>query len=572
MRTLVKILPTAQQMQRADQYTIEEIGIPSMVLMERAALSIVEVLIREEIDLSKVLILCGPGNNGGDGFAVARILHQRGISVTVFFVGDRDKMSADCEKQKFICEKLTIQIVDVCEESGFAWLMEETPDVNEIEAELASHFDLESPSIHRALLSAKHIIGRSYTVIIDGIFGIGQSRPAPQEILPIIQATNMSTCRKVAIDIPTGVCASTGAIFEQAIQADLTIAIQCEKRGTVLFPGSSYAGKVIPVEIGIETTHIEDYGMLDPYNTNKLRINRHYIFGEEDLCFTHESGDVRAFMPRRVANSHKGTYGKVLVIAGSDGMSGAAYLAAKAAYAVGVGLVQVYTPLANRSVIQTLLPEAIVATYEGFDSKQLDDLLEWADGVCIGPGLGTSSVSEEILVYTLQHANVPMVIDADGINLLKSHKHLLLEAQHPCIITPHMKEMARFLDCSVEDVKKNPIETLKDFVKEYLVICVLKDARTLVAKEGEVSFYLNTSGNNAMAKGGSGDVLSGVIIGWITNKHGYGSLAAYPGACFGVYLHGLGGDRARDRLGSNSVLARDIITGIEEVLRENEKF
>ena len=531
----MRILPTAQQMQRADQYTISEIGIPSMVLMERAALSIVEVLISEEIDLSKVLILSGPGNNGGDGFAVARILHQRGGSVTVFFVGDRDKMSADCEKQRSICEKLGVQIVDICEES------------------------------------AKHITECSYTVIIDGIFGIGGSRPVPQEFTPIIDATNMSTCRKVSIDIPTGVCASTGAIFEQAIKADLTIAIQCEKRGTVLFPGCSYAGKVIPVDIGIETTYIEDYGMLDPYECNKLGINRHYIFGKEDLCFTHEEGDVREYMPRRVANSHKGSYGKVLMIAGSEGMSGAAYLAGSAAYSVGVGLVQVYTASVNRSVIQTLLPEAIVITYDEFDSRQLDGLLEWADGVCIGPGLGTSTVAEEILVHTLQHAKVPMVIDADGINLLKHHKNLLLEVKPPCVITPHIKEMAHFIDCSVEDVKKNATQTLKNFVQKYPAICVLKDARTLVAEEGEVSFYLNTSGNNSMAKGGSGDVLSGVIIGLITNMHAFGPSGAYSGTCFGVYLHGLGGDRAREKSGCNSVLARDIIIGIEEVLAENEK-
>ena len=566
----MKILPTAQQMQKADQYTIEEIGIPSMVLMERAALSIVEVLIREEIDLSKVLILSGPGNNGGDGFAVARILHQRGVSVTVFFVGDKEKTSTDCDNQRSICEKLGIQIVDVCEESGFMWLMEQTADLNEIEAELAGHFDLESPSVHRALLPAKHISERNYTVIIDGIFGIGGSRSVPQGIEPIIMAVNMSTCWKIAIDIPTGVCASTGVIFGQSIKADLTIAIQCEKRGTVLFPGSSYAGKVIPVDIGIETTYIEDYGMLDPHKTNKLGINRRYIFGEEDLCFTHEVGDVRAFMPRRVANSHKGTYGKVLVIAGSEGMCGAATLAAKAAYTVGVGLVQVYTPLVNRTVIQTLLPEAIVTTYEEFDSEQLNHLLEWADGVCIGPGLGTSLIAEEILVHTLQNAKVPMVIDADGINLLKNHKTLLLEVENPCIITPHIKEMAHFLDCSVEDVKNNPIEILKDFVREYPAICVLKDARTLVGDGTlkDITFYLNTSGNSSMAKGGSGDVLAGVIIGLIANKHG---LRPYDGTCFGVYLHGLGGDRARDKLGSNSVLARDIITGIQEVLAEHEK-
>ena len=533
----MRILPTANQMRNAEQYTIEKVGIPSSVLMERAALGIVDVMKREGIDLTRVLILCGSGNNGGDGFAVSRLLHQLGHSVALRFVGDTNKMTEECKLQMNICKNLCIDVGNGLE------------DIEELDA-------------------------LNFTAIIDGIFGIGLTRLVSEKYLEIIRKVKvLRGAQVVAIDIPSGVCATTAKCFAGslgAIQADLTIAIQCEKLGTILFPGARFSGKVVTIDIGIQTIGRQRIEGCD-------FVNQMYTFGDEHLCYTYDREDVKTYMPKRVVDSHKGDYGKVLVIAGSAGMSGAAFLCSRAAYGVGAGVVKIYTPTENRSTLQTLLPESIVVAYDQFDSRQLDELLEWADVVCIGCGLGKSSLSEEILIHTLKKVNCPIVIDADGINLLKNHKELLGELEHPCILTPHIKEMANFTDLTIKDLKENPVKCARDFAKSYPVICVMKDARTVVSLN-ERHTFINTSGNNAMAKGGAGDVLAGVITGLIGISCRHGEIvvpalsddSAFLNATFGVFLHGLGGDMARDKKGSHSVLPRDIITGIEEVLAQGE--
>ena len=540
----MRLLLTGEQMKRADDYTIERIGIPSMVLMERAALAAIDVMEKEQIDLSKSLILCGAGNNGGDGFAMARILHQKGHHVTVAFVGDSSKKSAECERQMSICKKLGLDIIEVFKE-------------NRVEK------DEKRTKINSLIFFNHH-----YTVVMDCLFGIGLSRHLSEEYIQVIKKVNLVNATKVAMDIPSGISADTGKILGEAIKADLTISIQCEKRGTMLFPARGYAGKVVTRDIGIETTYKSGH---------QKGLS---IFEDEELCFAYQLEDVNEKIPKRRENSHKGTYGKVLVIAGSAGMSGAAYLAARAAYGVGVGLVQIYTPEENRIVLQTLLPEAIVTTYKTIDGScplkkdslttllsSLDKLLKGADVVCIGPGLGTGSTAQVILNHALRKAKVPMIIDADGINLLKGHENLLVEFKPPCVITPHIKEMANFMDVTIPKIQEDLPKSLKEFTEKYPSICVLKDARTLVGQK-QLPFFINDSGNHAMAKGGSGDVLAGVIAGLMAHKS---SFTPYEAATFGVYLHGLGGDKARDKLGSNSVLARDTIVGIEEVLKSTEK-
>ena len=541
----MRLLLTREQMTKADDYTIETIGIPSMVLMERAALAVIDVMKREQVDLSNPLVLCGAGNNGGDGFAVARILHQSGHNVTIVFVGDSSKRSDECQQQMSICENLGLEILHLFEGSEEKGIHESEEKSTKIKNDLPLDLNIK------------------YTVVIDGIFGIGLWRPLSDKYTHIIDAVNRIHCTKVAIDIPSGISADTGKVLGEGIKADLTIAIQCEKRGTALFPGKSHGGKVVVVDIGIEGTYRDETRSRHGEGAE----NWQNIFGDEGLSYTYEWSDLKKNIPKRWENSHKGTYGRVLVIAGSVGMSGAAYLAARAAYGVGVGLVQVYTPKENRVVLQTLLPEGIVTAYEG-NLSQLEELLSWANVVCIGPGLGTNKWAEKILQHTLRNAKVPVLIDADGINLLKEHKYLLKEAEYPCIITPHMKEMANFMGLTVAEIQKNPVESLRHFTREYPAICVLKDSITLVGK-GQLPFFINTSGNNAMAKGGSGDVLAGVITGLMAHKD---SFTPYEAASFGVYLHGLGGDWARDKLGSNSVLARDIIGGIEEVLKSSERI
>ena len=246
-------------------------------------------------------------------------------------------------------------------------------------------------------------------------------------------------------------------------------------------------------------------------------------------------------------------------------MSGAAYLSAKSAYISGCGLVQIYTEETNRVILQQLLPEAIVSTYTVYEEEALAALLKWADVVCIGCGLGKSKVSEQILEYVLRHLEIPCVIDADGLNLLARKKELLPQEAKEIILTPHMKEMAGMIGCTVSELAERRFEKLQKFVGDYGVVCALKDARTLVAAQGR-QMFLNTAGNSAMAKAGSGDVLAGVIAGLLAQH-----MSAYDAAVLGVYLHACGGDEARKRCGAYSVLAQDLTEGIKICIKETKR-
>lgn len=489
-------LPTGEQMKRADSYTIETIGIPSMVLMERAALEVVACMEEEQVDFRKVLVVCGNGNNGGDGYAIARLLHQKGHDVTIFFAGDEKKRSPENEQQSRIASHYNIPVIT-------------NPGSEE------------------------------YSVIIDAVFGTGLTREIRGHYREIIEWLNAMRGEKVAVDIPSGIHDTTGKQMGIAFWADLTVALAFPKRGLFLQEGNVFAGKIVTRDIGISSE----------------------LFLREPVTYSYDKEDLLSRFPKRKKNSHKGTYGKVLMIVGSKGMSGAAYLSAKAAYAVGAGLVQIYTHEENRVILQQLLPEAILTTYETFNEEKLRELIAWADLIGIGCGLGKSDTAQQMLQQTLACAKVPCVVDADGINILAEHMEWLSETKADVILTPHMKEMSRLLGCSVKELAEERMERLHTFVKEYPIVCVMKDARTLVAKEHE-NTYLNLSGNAAMAKAGSGDVLAGIITGILAQQ-----CELYTSACLGVFLHGLAGDEARDEKGEYSVLASDLINQIGNVLK-----
>ena len=489
-------LPTGEQMRRADLYTIEEIGVPSMVLMERAALEVVRCMEEEQLDFRKVLVVCGSGNNGGDGYAIARLLHLKGHDVTIFFAGNSQKRSEENAQQ----------------------------------AKIAAHYEI--PVI-------TNLGTEEYSVIIDALFGTGLKREVTGHYREVLCSVNQMAGKKVAVDLPSGIHDTTGARMGIAFCADLTVAIAFPKRGLFLQEGNVCAGKILTGDIGISSE----------------------TFSEGTVTFGYEKQDLFLGFPKRKKNSHKGSYGKVLMIAGSKGMSGAAYLSAKAAYAVGAGLVQIYTHEENRVILQQLLPEAIITTYDTFDSEQLEKLIQWADLIGIGCGLGKSDTAERVMQYTLKRALVPCVVDADGINILSKHMEWIEVTNALIVLTPHMKEMSRMLQCSVKELIEQRMERLHAFVERYKVVCVLKDARTLVAKEHR-NTYLNLSGNAAMAKAGSGDVLAGVIVGILAQQ-----CEPYTSACLGVFLHGLAGDMARDKKGAYSVLASDLVAEISSVLK-----
>ena len=496
------------QMKNRDARTIQNIGIPSMVLMERAALRTLEIMERRAVDLTRVLIVCGSGNNGGDGFVIARLLLEKGYEPVVVFVGRETSMTEQSACQLAILRRMGVSV-------------------------------------------SQTISPCSYTAVVDAVFGVGLSRNIEGRYAQLLEQMNQLQGIKIAVDIPSGVHADTGQIMGTAFRADITVTYAYEKLGTVLFPGTSYAGRVYTVNIGIPQSGF-------PIPEEK----------ESDLCFTYDKCDLKALLPVRTADSHKGTYGRLLMIVGSFGMAGAAYLSARAAYETGVGLVRIYTSRDNREVLQQMLPEAVITTYEKFEPDTLKELMEWAEVTVIGCGLGKSAVSEALLLEAVKLAETPLVIDADGLNILSEHMEVLERSAEsdltdvPIVLTPHMKEMSRLTGGSVAQLQADRFTVLADFTERYPVTCVLKDARTLVQKK-EQCVYVNTSGNSAMSKAGSGDVLAGVI-GGLMAQH----LPDFQAACTGVFLHGCAGDDAREKNGAYSVLARDLINGIRSCLKE----
>lgn len=493
----------AAQMKAADQYTIQKLGVPSLELMEHAAQACVQVLEDEKVDLSHVCVVCGSGNNGGDGFAIARILQNNRYSVETFCVGNPEHYTEETQEQMHRLQECGGKIT-------YGMPQED-----------------------------------SYSVIIDAVFGVGLSRKVEGRYRQVIEQMNRMRGTKFAVDIPSGLSATTGCILGCAFKADYTVTFQLKKIGLELSQGRTMAGRVIVPDIGISTDSICE---------------------DQEIVRTAGKDIYRKMLPDRPEDSNKGTYGRLLVIAGSKGMAGAAYLNAHAAYMTGAGLVRVYTSSDNREILQTLLPEAIITTYEEYNKEELLSLLTWADGVCIGSGLGMSRLSEKILKTVIEYVKVPCLIDADGLNLLAENKNYLNQmAERRFVITPHMKEMSRLTGISVEELKADRIQILKDFISRYRITCVLKDSRTLIASE-EKGIRMNLTGNSAMAKAGSGDVLAGVISGWMVQGK-----EAEDAAELGAYIHGLSGDLAKFEKGVYSVMARDLIEYISKALMKLEE-
>lgn len=497
---------TSAEMKAYDQMAIEEYGIQSLVLMERAALETVRVLLdRFGRDLY-VGVMAGSGNNGGDGIAVARMLQEEGVHAEINMIGDASKLSPEANVQLETAKKMKIPI----------------------------HYGVE------------HIV---YDVIVDALFGIGITREIEGKYRKAVEAMNASKAKIVAIDIPSGVNADDGRIMGCAVKADITVTFAYRKLGLMLYPGASCAGEVICVPIGIPraVTQNKRTGVVTFTNV------------EEDLRF-----------PERNPAGNKGTFGKLLLIAGSRNMGGACFLSALSAYRSGAGMVRIFTASENRDSLLKKLPEAIVDTYgeelceEDFDMLQAG--IEWADVVAVGPGLSLSAKAHIILEMTLELCDKPLVIDADALNILSQKEELLRmfafgyrKKDQDVIFTPHLGEFARLKKCPVTEIKKDLIGSCKAFTKKYDISLVCKDARSIVTKRGKLT-YLNGSGNDGMATAGSGDVLTGIIAGLLAQ--GY---SGFEAAVMGTYAHGLAGDDARKRTSAYFIMAQDIIKSLKNI-------
>jgi NAD(P)H-hydrate epimerase len=499
---------TAREMKESDSNAINEYGIESLVLMERAAYETARIIVEKYGTDISVGIMAGSGNNGGDGIAIARILNEKGIHTEINLIGDtKKKLTSETAKQLEIAKKLNIPI----------------------------YYGVENTL---------------YDVIVDAIFGIGLTRNVEGKYSEAIEMINESNAKIVSVDIPSGINADDGRIMGCAIKADVTVTFQYRKLGLMLYSGALYAGEVYCVPIGIPKPIID---------TKKAVVS--LTGGKKDLK-----------LPYRNPAGNKGSFGKVLIIAGSKNMGGACILSSLSSYRIGAGMVRVFTAYDNRDILLRRLPEVIIDTYEDDGAGQLSNeekasLLEgikWADVVAIGPGLSTSYKALAILKLVLEYSDKPMVIDADALNLLSQNENLLRlfefgrrKNDADIVFTPHLGELSRLMKVSTENIKCDLLETARTFARIYDVTIVCKDARTVVARRGKAT-YLNSSGNEGMATAGSGDVLTGIIAGMMAQ--GYGG---YDGAVMGVYAHGLAGDYAKDRTTSYYLMAQDIIQSLK---------
>ncbi len=497
----MRYLADSRQMKAIDRYSIDTLGIPSMVLMERAALS-VAMHIRNAFpnpkQTGKIIAVCGSGNNGGDGLAIARILHTWGYKVAYYLVGNMQKATKETLSQLNIIKNLDIEQCENCDDFKDA------------------------------------------DVLVDAIFGIGLMREVSGHFAEVIKEMNASKATIYAVDIPSGIHSDNGRVMGHAVRAHYTVTFGVLKIGLALYPGAEYAGEVYVEDIGFPKSAVEQA---------KLNV------------YAYEKDDIATYLPKRMAYSNKGSYGKVLVIAGSAQMGGAAVLSATAAYRMGVGLVRVFTVKENRDILLKHLPEAILTLYdEGHpDFEQLQQAMAWADAVCIGPGLSTADYAKRITAYVCQNCTVPLIMDADALNILAMDSALLGLCKVPVIITPHLGEMSRLCTQPVKEIQNNLMRVCMNYAKCSSIICAMKDARTIIS-DG-VSAYINIAGNSGMATGGSGDVLSGIITGLLAQ-----GVEPFTAAALGCYIHGCAGDLACIEKGEYGLLASDIIQYMLKVL------
>lgn len=517
----MKYAVTGSEMKTCDRNTSEYFGVSSEVLMERASLKVVDHILswihnRNCSRKYKALILCGVGNNGGDGACIGRLLKQAGVHVNVCVVGDYTK-----------CSDLLLKQIDILKKYGVA-------------TDTFSHIrDTKSPE--------------QFDIIVDAMFGIGLSRPVTGDYAEAISYCNhckeerQSDLLVISVDIPSGINADNGKVMQSAIRADETVTFNFAKLGQLFYPGCEYSGRL----------YIDDVG-----------ITVDSFLGKEPSCFYFDE-PVKELVPQRRMDSNKGTNGKVLVIAGSKDISGACILASNACFKAGAGMVRVFTALENAEIIKTSLPEAMVDTYseEKDITNKLQLLMDWATSVVLGPGIGTERIAHFLVKKVLDTCEKDLILDADALNIIAEDNELMKKAGEYArngkrlIMTPHMGEFSRLFKKEIAECKGNMLTYPKELADRLHCTIVCKDARTVVADSVGKKIYINMSGNDGMATAGSGDVLSG-IVGAMLSHH----LPLFETACISVYLHGLSGDNAASEKGKSYMTATDIIEHIGGLL------
>jgi NAD(P)H-hydrate epimerase len=506
----------ARQMRDADSRTIQEIGIPAVVLMENAGRQVVSTLQSTFDTLAdmRVAVLCGRGNNGGDGFVVARTLLQQSVDVGVYLVGRGADVKGDARTNLDALRNLGVDVVEIADAA--AW------------------------ELHGADLLGCDLV-------VDALYGTGLHSPLHGLDESIVADLNASNRPVVSVDLPSGLLADTPDVPGPAVHASVTVTLAAPKLPLVLPPAERLAGNLVIADIGIP------HAVINQVEGSWLEV------------LTRES--MRSLIEPRAQDSHKGDYGRVLVVAGSRGRTGAACLSAMAALRSGAGLVTVAAPASCVPTIAALgaefMTEPLPETPDGTIAfEAVDQVLDFgADIIAVGPGLGRSSSTAAFVHGLVERAGVPLVIDADGLNaFVDDADRLTARDGVDMMLTPHPGEMARLVGLPIEDVQRHRLDIARDFASRQRVHVVLKGHRTIIATpEGKA--FINVTGNAGMATAGSGDVLTGMVAGWA------GQLLDPEAACkLAVYLHGLAGDLAEADEGEVSMIAGDLIDRLGDAI------
>lgn len=513
----MRVLNT-EQMREADRRTIVDIGVPSMVLMEQAGQGVVEAIDAtfDDLETRRIVVVCGRGNNGGDGFVVARALSKRGVEVDVLLLGDIGEVRGDARTNLEALRKMKLSIAEI-------------PDLPEWEK-------------HSSIVSEA-------SLVVDAILGTGLTRPLSGMLQKVVSDINALSIPVVSIDLPTGLSADDSRRPAEVIQAAVTVTLGAPKIPLVMPPADQCVGDLVVADIGIPKEIIDT------------------VDGERLEVVTLEA--VRELISARRVDAHKGDFGHVLIVAGSIGMSGAASLAGQGALRSGAGLVTVATPRSCLSAVAAAAPEyktlPLPETADGgIDAEALDVLMNTrCDVIAAGPGLGTGTGARAVVHGLLEGTDVPLLLDADALNVfavdpddLRSNNGRIL------VITPHPGEMARLCGKTSSDIQTDRVSLARSFAVDRHISVVLKGAGTVIAApDGNV--WVNSTGNPGMASGGVGDVLTGVTAAWLAQQED-----AIAACLVAVYLHGLAGDLGAERHGEVGLTASDVVDALGLAIQE----
>ncbi|MCR4404581.1 MAG: NAD(P)H-hydrate dehydratase [Candidatus Acetothermia bacterium] len=525
----MKVL-TGSQMMELDRRA-QELGLDVLVLMENAGRSVAQAIVERALNPSlslegggrrkrpRVVVVAGKGNNGGDGLVAARHLLNLGAEVKVFILAERGQgqLSPPAERNAAILEKAGAAVEYLPDEAGLANL---------------------AAALERA------------DIVVDALLGLGIAGPVRGYYARAIDLINAAGAFVVAVDLPSGLEAETGRVEGPCVRARLTVTMGLPKLGLLLYPGREFVGELVVGEVGYPR------GLVEGFDSKLELIDRELVASP---------------LPRRRPYSHKGDYGRIFVLAGSRGYTGAAALAAEAALRAGAGLVTLGIPASLNPILEEKLTEVITRPLPEVDGSlafaalgEIEESLKPQDVLALGPGLSRHPETARLVKELIKRVGLPAVVDADGLNNLSDEPEAIREAKAPLVLTPHPGELSRLNKKAIAEIEADRVGAARAFAKEYNVILVLKGVPTVVATP-DGRCYINSTGNSGLASGGSGDVLTGLIAGFL----GQG-LEPWQAAVCGVYLHGLTADRLKPETGERAMIAGDLLKKLPQVLKEFE--